>query len=168
MRRLSFITVICMVLVISFYAYAEPVNTDDYSWLDDMTINQLQELDTEIHKRIPYSGSDDNSIDESILYGTWEVDEKAISPAHKGHTLHRVYKFTPGGVGRLHLACNVDSEVLADMTFKFEMKSKDILIITMSSAFGDETSHSFTYYKNDQGEFLQNNNDEEQLFIKTE
>ena len=37
----------------------------DYSFLDDMTINELKELDSEIHKRIPY---EDSSNDNDFVY----------------------------------------------------------------------------------------------------
>ena len=40
---------------------------EDYSYLDDMTINQLKALDEEIHKRIPLPSSDENlsTMDEA-------------------------------------------------------------------------------------------------------
>ena len=39
--------------IISLFAFAE----EDYSYLDNMTINQLKKLDEEIHKRLPSSSS---------------------------------------------------------------------------------------------------------------
>ena len=51
MKRTVQLLLICMTLLLSF-AHAENL-TADYSWLDDLTINQLRALDAEIHKRLP-------------------------------------------------------------------------------------------------------------------
>ena len=48
---------LCVLCVTSVFA-----EETDYSWLDDLTINQLKELDAEIHKRIPASTSVESNI----------------------------------------------------------------------------------------------------------
>ena len=49
------------ILAVCFSALAE-----DYSWLDDLTINQLKALDLEIHKRLPNEFSEGQTKEESI------------------------------------------------------------------------------------------------------
>lgn len=44
------LAVLLAILFLPVTVFAEET---DYSWLDNMTINQLKELDAEIHKRNP-------------------------------------------------------------------------------------------------------------------
>ena len=70
MKKLSvFLMTIILLLSFSFGILAESIGSD-YSWMDDMTINQLKELDAEIHKRIPYEGKR-NIPNTTDLPGTW-------------------------------------------------------------------------------------------------
>lgn len=60
-------------------------STEDYSWLDDLTIKQIKELDSEIHKRIPIEGTEtpndlvddgtysDDEIESLLLSGRWTM-----------------------------------------------------------------------------------------------
>ena len=52
-RLLSFILTFGLVMTTAIPVIAD----DDYSYLDDMTINELKKLDEEIHKRIPSSST---------------------------------------------------------------------------------------------------------------
>ena len=48
-KIIALVLIVMCISVLSVTAFAE----GDYSYLDDMTINQLKELDAEIHKRLP-------------------------------------------------------------------------------------------------------------------
>lgn len=50
-------------------------DNDDYSYLDDMTINQLKALDEEIHKRIPVP-SDDSSSSSMVFIDEYKPEEE--------------------------------------------------------------------------------------------
>lgn len=68
---------LAVMLVLSLFACnAESGQlTGDYSWLDDLTINQLKELDAEIHKRIPSNVEDSSDANnESVVLGTWSCN----------------------------------------------------------------------------------------------
>lgn len=53
-----FIALFLMIMMtLPVFAWAEHP-TDDFSWLDDMSINQLKALDAEIHKRLPAETAD--------------------------------------------------------------------------------------------------------------
>ena len=65
MRKSYFLLfVVTLILLLFSVALAET----DYSYLDDMTINQLKELDAEIHKRIPAEESS-SGIVTTMLFG---------------------------------------------------------------------------------------------------
>ena len=74
--------ILALILALSLtVCYAESEHsTDDYSWLDDLTINQLRELDNEIHKRIPGDEAETSDTNEdSILIGEWDYVEAILS-----------------------------------------------------------------------------------------
>ncbi len=68
MKKLICLVLVVMMVLAMVPVFASEYSTDDYSWLDDMTIKQLKDLDVEIHKRISYEGFDlsDDSIDKEI------------------------------------------------------------------------------------------------------
>ena len=74
MKRIIVSVLVIVVLLFNMSAICEQ-STDDYSWLDDLTIKQLKELDNEIHKRIPYETSDSQS---SISESQAEKEESQI------------------------------------------------------------------------------------------
>lgn len=61
----TLLIVVCLIAMISTTCFAG--ETEDYSYLDDMTINQLKKLDEEIHKRLPSSSTNVSTVNVSIL-----------------------------------------------------------------------------------------------------
>ena len=66
-KRITALLAVCALLCAALPA---PGEAEDYSWLDDMTINQLKALDAEIHKRLPASDAQTGTADIlSLLLG---------------------------------------------------------------------------------------------------
>lgn len=74
-----------IVILVLFPCLSLGEEAKDYSWLDDMTINQLKELDAEIHKRIPAANeSPEETADADslldLLFGGSAGQEKSVEP----------------------------------------------------------------------------------------
>jgi len=78
MKRLLLAALILALAAFSVSAVSADTAGTDYSWLDDLTINELKELDTELHKRLPNSGQDKKETDTSRIVGTWETSISGI------------------------------------------------------------------------------------------
>jgi hypothetical protein len=65
----------------------------DYSYLDDMTINELKELDAEIHKRIPYIDSSDVILEnkDDITDGSAADNSTAIETTEEIFSIDDIY-----------------------------------------------------------------------------
>ncbi len=106
----------------------------DYSWLDDLTIRQLKELDAEIHKRIPYEGEavrEPTGPDASVLIGTWvcNVKEHALpkdSP-FAGHDMRYTLEFMEGGVGTIAEEDLTEGKLQTKLSFDYEMRSETLV-----------------------------------------
>ena len=73
MKKTTALLLLISLVFSVFCAFAEAPETD-YSWLDDLTINQLKKLDAEIHKRIPYEVQEvQEGIDPNSIIGTWKI-----------------------------------------------------------------------------------------------
>ena len=149
-----------------FCAMAEQSGTD-YSWLDDMTINQLKELDVEIHKRIPYEGEQKPDIDASILVGHWErkidsdISYKQTSP-HYGHSMIVTIDVYEPGVGhylKYDLSCD---EKRVDLPFVYEMKDANTVLLDDSG-----TITAYTLGEDEEGLFLTKVGDDTIRYRKT-
>lgn len=74
-----------IVVLVLFPCLSLGEEATDYSWLDDMTINQLKELDAEIHKRIPASNEPSEETTDAetllgLLFGAAASQEKNVEP----------------------------------------------------------------------------------------
>ena len=77
-----------IVVLVLFPCLSLGEEATDYSWLDDMTINQLKELDAEIHKRIPASNEPSEETTDAetllgLLFGAAASQEKNVEPASR-------------------------------------------------------------------------------------
>lgn len=144
-------------------ALAAEYSTEDYSWLDDLTINQLNELDKEIHKRIPNDGADSSDTsEESILIGEWDFEEvKEYYSEHKGHRFIVSMTFYPNGKFQWVETCQEDGKKMNNFGGKYELVSEDSVLFS----FGLFSSTG-TIYEDDGGLHLRYEASETYVFTK--
>ena len=104
----------------------------DYSWLDDLTINQLKELDKEIHKRIP--GEQKPAIEpDEMLLGSWSCEYREhdyFKNAPSNDNCRTTYTFNVGGTGLLETFNITKDKLSANGTFLYEMSDENTVTVT--------------------------------------
>lgn len=58
---------VSILILVSLLVVCIPGDAEDYSWLDDLSINELRALDAEIHKRLPDESSEGQGEGEPSL-----------------------------------------------------------------------------------------------------
>ena len=148
MKELSaMLLVLCLMLGMSA-ACAESNTAGDYSWLDDLTINQLKELDGEIHKRIPYEGEGTAELkdhfDTSVLLGKWEYILPADYSVDKsvswyGHKFRYTIEFFESGFGKMDDYDLTKNKLSANGSFTYEMLDASTVSVRVASLIGEYT-----------------------------
>ena len=171
MKRLTAL-LIAAVMMLPLSVFAEHP-TDDWSWLDDLTIKQLKELDAEIHKRIPLPQAEPSAgaSDDSILIGQWNytVDHDygaKTYASYYGHCVTRTYFFYGEGIGRWRSRDNTAGKDMDDYSVTYELKDEQTVIVSSSGFFGTSTL-LFTLYQDEEGLHLKRT-DNGWIFTKAE
>ena len=139
------IVTLCLMLAIMLpcFAWAEQP-AEDYSWLDDLTINQLRALDAEIHKRIPIPQDPETAerTDDSFLTGKWvceilqDYSGKSWTDWY-GHHMIRTYTFYSAGIGNY---TSYDATKGGDngdnYSVTYEVKDEHTVVITSDGFLG--------------------------------
>ena len=133
---------IAFIFCLPAFSFAETV-AEDYSWLDDMTINQLKALDAEIHKRIsiPSDAEAADQPDDSVLIGEWVyqvLNEYNVASyvSYYGHFITRTLYFYPEGIGYKRTYDETSKKTIDAYSFTYEMKSEDYVSITYDDLLG--------------------------------
>ena len=103
----------------------------DYSWLDDLTINQLKELDKEIHKRIPGEQKAAMEPDEMLL-ASWSCEyqeQDYFKNARSNDKCRTTYTFNAGGTGLLETFNITKDKLSANGTFSYEMSDENTITV---------------------------------------
>lgn len=118
------LSVLLVILLLPVIAFAQET---DYSWLQDLSINQLKELDAEIHKLIPYEGEIQENKDDSFLIGTWEcLIPAAISVSKRDK--HYIVTFLEAGSGTISEIDVKDPTMSSsDLSFSYEIKDSGLI-----------------------------------------
>ena len=158
MKRI--IAVFLATLLLTSVAIAEET---DYSWLDDLTINQLKELDAEIHKRIPGQAASEEpsqiSKYEDIIIGDWKTEYTDANPgSHKGHKHTVAYIFNKGQTGKIEQYCLTKKQMVANGESTYEFYDEETLNIVMHYMGGTYPS-SVTFYEDETGVHFKDSSD---------
>ena len=146
---------------------------EDYSWLDDLTIRQLKELDAEIHKRIPYEGEGTRVIkkeaDPDILLGTWEyiVDHDYSDPKYVswyGHKIRYTLEFYESGVGNVKDYDLTEDRVHSEAPCTYEMEDSSTVVIHI--AFFGEFTYKYKLQEDENGFSLVKITDDSYIYRK--
>ena len=124
-----------LMLGLSFLLCAAAEEKPDYSWLDDLTINQLKELDSEIHKRIPYEGVPANKPSLEGIIGEWICEYNEQDFFKNNPTNHRrrtTYVFQDGYTGEVSTYDLDEDHITASGPFSYELADSDTILITVS------------------------------------
>ena len=120
----TFSVLLVIILLLPLIVLAQDA---DYSWLQDLSINQLKELDAEIHKLIPYEGEIQGKKDESFLIGTWECSIPASISASEREK-HYIVKFLGEGSGTITEIDVKDPKMSSsDLSFSYEIKDSGLV-----------------------------------------
>ena len=154
-------------------AVAENSAGGDYSWLDDLTIKQLKELDEEIHKRIPYEGETvspvkgNNAVD--ILLGQWEcIVRDYNSPkdyVDYGDEFRYTLEFYEAGFGKVGGYNLTKDRVDSDNPCTYEMTDDSTVVLKINSLFGEVTS-GYKLQEDEAGPCLIKIGDETKIYHK--
>lgn len=168
-RTVILIIFLSLLSLVCFPVLAEVPGEADYSWLDDMSINQLKELDAEIHKRIPYEGqSNITGPDLSALTGRWEYIDPYYTMADKsdrnyGHKVRMRLDLYDTGTGSVEYYDLVLGELISGGPFLYELKEPDTIIVTIWGL-----TVAFKMGEDEQGMYLNDVRDEKYIFRKVE
>lgn len=133
MKKMICLVLAVMLALLLAVCYAENEHSrDDYSWLDDLSINQLRELDSEIHKRIPGDETESSGTSEdSILIGEWDyVEVRPNEIGHKGHTFIVSITFFPNGKQQWMETCQEDGAKTNNFGGTYERVSDDSVLLS--------------------------------------
>ena len=154
-----------IILLLALLLCASPLfssmaeETSDYSWLDDLSIRQLKELDKEIHKRIPYDGEIPVAVDTDKILGEWvceyrEHDYFKNNPTN--HMCRTTYIFLAGNTGEVDTYDMDKKTISASGNFSYELKEANTLFITTYGLLTSVTS--MTIEEDENGIYLKENN----------
>ena len=156
-KTLSVLLVI--VLLLPLIAFAQET---DYSWLQDLSINQLKELDAEIHKLILYEGEVQGKKDDSFLIGTWECSIPAAKSASK-RDKHYIVTFLGAGSGTITEIDVKDPKMSSsDLSFSYEFKDSGLIETNMGFLI-----ITYEYGEDDEGPYLVRVGEPEYVHRKT-
>lgn len=168
-RTVILIVFLSLLSLVCFPVLAEVPGEADYSWLDNMTINQLKELDAEIHKRIPYEGqATETRQDLSALTGRWEYIDPYYTFTDKsnpnyGHKVRMRLDLYDTGTGSVEYYDLVLDELISGGPFLYELKEPDTIIVTIWGL-----TVAFKVSEDEQGMYLNDVRDEKYIFRKVE
>ena len=129
-------TTMLFIMFFHICAVAEKT-TEDYSWLDDFTINQLKLLDEEIHKRISSDYMDSSATDnDSIVLGKWwqygtltHVDKYDKTKFQHDHKSVNLIIFLPDGKLKIQEICIECAYIDKSIGGSYEIMNEDTVYI---------------------------------------
>ena len=108
-----------------------------------MTINQLKELDAEIHKRIPYEGKIEAvQLNDSHLLGTWECLFNPDGSPYEEDTIDTI-EFLGEGIGNIE-EYNVKANLkMANCGFTYETEDSgrintNVMFVRILYEYGED------------------------------
>ena len=169
-RKALLLIMICSLLsLVCFSALGEVPEETDYSWLDDLSINKLKELDAEIHKRIPYEGQTVKpGPDLSALAGRWVCIDPYYTMTDKstsdyGKTVRMTLDLYDTGTGSVEYY-NLDRDsLLSSGPFMYEIQDPDTMIVKILGL-----TIAFKVGEDEQGMYLHDIRDEKYIYRKVE
>lgn len=131
----AILVLLSLTLGLSFLLCAAAEEKTDYTWLDDLTINQLKELDSEIHKRISYEGVPAGNPSLEGIIGEWFCEYKEQDFFRNNPTNHlcrTTYIFNDEYTGEVYTYDLDEDHITASGLFSYEMADSDTILVTVT------------------------------------